>query len=41
MISDYEKNTEHIMLPFFFWGRRNDGGCFINESGSVKADLET
>ncbi len=29
------------MLPFFFWGRRNDGGCFINERGSVKADLET
>ena len=29
------------MLPFFFWGRRNDGECFINESGSVKADLET
>ncbi len=29
------------MLPFFFWGRRNDGGCFINESGSVKTELET
>ena len=29
------------MLPFFFWGRRNDGGCFINESRSVKTDLET
>ena len=36
MIPDYEKITEHIMLPFLFWGRRNDGGCFINESGSVK-----
>lgn len=29
------------MFPFFFWGRRNDGGCFINESGSVKTDIET
>ena len=29
------------MLPVFFWGRGNDGGRFINERGSVKADLET
>ena len=41
MIPDYEKITEHIMLSLFlFLGRRNDGGCFISGSGSVKTDLE-